>query len=474
MASGEQNSKEGKEKEGNNESNQQGMVYGMNERPGWGRSFIYAFQHIFAMILGSITGGVIIGEVVGLNDVQTGLLIGYINVAVGIATILQVKFGVKLPVIQGSTMGHVPAYLALGGIGVSLYDDPMTTMQYLGGALLIGAILEGLFGGFNLLKYIMKYISPITVGIVIMMVGLGLWSVVVDFIGGAWGYAMGVIILVMIGTFALGVTAKTMAIFSAVLISYAVAAAGSFFNWFPEGHPLYIDFKPIVEAQTFILPKPFPWGWPKFNLGFIVAMTIPYIATAFESMGDYIAVSNSVAHKDISTKKISRGILIEGIASSISSALGGTASSSFSQNVGVVRLTGVASLFVCILAGCILIALGVFGKFGTIFASIPKVILGSVYLIAFGILVMTGLRLVLKADVKTSRNETIIGSALLLGLALPYYMKDNPLQFDNPSLQIFANVFLATPMMVSGLWVFVLDNIVPGTDKERGIDKWIT
>lgn len=463
---------EGKDKK--QEEKARDIVYQMNERPGWGRSFIYAFQHIFAMILGSITGGVIIGEVVGLNGVQTGLLIGYINVAVGIATILQVRFGVKLPIIQGSTMGHVPAYLALGGIGVSLYEDPLVTMQYLGGALLIGAILEALFGGLNLLKYIMKYISPITVGIVIMMVGLGLWSVVVDFIGEAWIYAMGVIILVMVGTFAFGVTAKTMAIFSAVLISYVAAAAGSFFGWFSADHALYIDFQPIKEAQTFMVPQPFPWGWPKFNLGFILAMTIPYIATAFESMGDYIAVSNFVESKEISTKRISRGILTEGISSSISASFGGTASSSFSQNVGVVRLTGVASLFVCILAGIILIALGVFGKFGTIFASIPRVILGAVYLMAFGILVMTGLRLLLKADVKTSRNETIIGSALLLGLALPYYMKDNPVQFENPSLQIFVNVFLATPMMVSGLWVFILDNIIPGSDKERGIDKWIS
>lgn len=456
------------------EGQNQEIVYQMDERPGWGLSFVYAVQHIFAMILGSITGGVIIGETVGLDETQTGLLIGYINVAVGIATILQVRFGVKLPLIQGSTMGHVPAYLALGGIGLSMFEDPKETMQYLGGALLVGAILEAIFGGFNLLKYVMKYISPITVGIVIMMVGLGLWSVVADFIGDAWIYAMGVIILVMLGSFAFGIQAKTMAIFGSVLIAYIVAAAGSYLGWFGTEHPLYIDFQPIAEAQTFVVPEPFPWGWPKFNLGFIVAMTIPYIATIFESMGDYIAVSNSVEGKTLKTKRISRGILTEGIASSISASLGGTASSSFSQNVGVVRLTGVASLFVCVLAGVILILLGIFGQFGTIFASIPRVILGSVYLMAFGILVMTGLRLVLKANVKTSRNETIIGSALLLGLALPFYMQENPVEFSKPSLQIFVNVFLATPMMVSGVWVFLLDNIVPGTDEERGLDKWIT
>lgn len=449
------------------------IVYKMEERPGWGRTFIYAIQHIFAMILGSITGGIIIGETVGLDDVQTGNLIAYINIAVGIATVLQVKYGVKLPLIQGSTMGHVPAYLALGAIGVTMFDDPMVTMQYLGGALLVGAFLEALFGGFNLLKYIMKYISPITVGIVIMMVGLGLWSVVADFIGSAWGYAIGIIVLVMIGSFVFGVKAKTMAIFTAVIIAYAVAAAGTYFGFFTEEHPMYVAFDPIIEAQALIVPEPFPWGWPKFNLGFIVAMTIPYIATAFESMGDYIAVSNNLESKEIKPKRISRGILTEGVASMISSCIGGTATSSFSQNVGVVRLTGVASRFVCIVAGLILVAIGVFGKFGVILASIPRVVLGAVYLVAFGILVMTGLRLVLKANVRTSRNETIIGSALLLGLALPYYMEGNPIEFENPSLQVFVNVFLATPMMVSGVWVFLLDNFVPGSKKERGMDNWI-
>lgn len=450
------------------------IVYGLDERPPPIRTVVYAFQHIFAMILGSITGGVIIGQTVGLDDAQTGQLIGYINFAVGIATILQVRYGVRLPIIQGSTMGHVPAYLALGSVGVAIYQDPVVTMQYLGGALLVGALLEAAVGGLNLLRYVFRFISPLTVGIVIMMVGLGLWRVVADFIGGAWVWAMGVIVLVLIGNFAFGVTVKTMAIFGAVIIAYLAAVGGTLAGWFPSDHAMHVDFTPIVGADWLTLPGLFPWGWPQFSWGFILAMTLPYIATAFESMGDYIAVSNSIQNKNPSIKRISRGILTEGIASTLSSSLGGTASSSFSQNVGVVRLSGVASLFVCIVAGILLIAIGLFGKMGAVFSSIPRVVLGAVYLMAFGILVLTGLRLVLKAKVTAARNEAIIGSALLLGLALPGYMEDNQIAFENASLQVFVNVFLATPMMVAGVWVFILDNIIPGTDEERGIQGWIS
>lgn len=455
------------------ESTRSHIVYGIDERPPLGRSIIYGFQHIFAMILGSITGAVIIGTTIGLSETQIGLLIGYINTAVGIATILQVAWGVKLPIIQGSTSGHLPAYLALGSVGLSLYADPTLTMQYLGGALLVGAVLEAVFGAANGFRWIARYISPLTVGIVIMMVGLGLWPIVAEFIGDGWLYAVGVILLVLVGTFAFGVMIKTMALFFAVIVSYAIAAIGTALGWFPIGHGLHVNFEPILNSPWVTLPQIFPWGPPKFNLGFILAMTIPYIATAFESFGDYIAVASSSEVETPKLPRLSRGIMAEGIGSTIASALGGTATSSFSQNVGVVRLTGVASRFVCIVAGILLILIGLFGKFGVILGTVPRLILGAVYLTAFGILVMTGLRLLMKAQVTTTRNETIIGTALLLGLALPAYMRDHPIAIENASLQIFFNVFLATPMMVSGVWTFVLDNVIPGTPEERGMTQWL-
>ena len=449
------------------------IVYGVDERPPLGRSVVYAFQHIFAMILGSITGGVIISESVGLDATDTGRLIGFINIAVGIATIIQVSVGVRLPLIQGSTSGHLPAYLALGSVGGALFADAYTTMQYLMGALLVGALLEAAFGLSNALRWVFRYVSPMTIGVVIMMVGLGLWPVVADFIGGGWPYAGAVIALVMVFSFAFGVTVKTMALFLAVISAYTIAAVLTALGVLSEGHGLYVDFTPIRDSAWITVPEPFPWGTPKFNPGFILAMSIPYVATIFESLGDYVAVAESSDVERPQTKRLSRGITSEGIASAISSVLGGTATSSFSQNVGVVRLSGVASRFVCILAGVFLICLGLFAKFGAIFGALPELILGSVYLVAFGILVMTGLRLVMQADIKSSRNETILGSALLLGLALPAYMRDNPIETGEPSLQIFFNVFLATPMIVSGVWVFLLDNIIPGSPDERGMTNWL-
>jgi solute carrier family 23 (nucleobase transporter), member 1 len=455
------------------EETRQAIIYGVEERPPLGRSVIYGFQHIFAMILGSITGAVVIGTTVGLTPEQIGLLVGYINVAVGIATILQVQFGVRLPIVQGSTSGHLPAYLALGSVGVAMFADPMLTMQYLGGALLVGALLEAAFGMSNGLRHIFRWVSPMTIGIVIMMVGLGLFPVVVNFIDGAWGYALGVIALVLIGSFALGRTAKTMALFGAVVVAYAIAMAGTAAGLFGDGHALFVDFATIAEASWVQTPELFPWGWPKFNIGFILAMSIPYVATMFESLGDYLAVAESSEVEQPNTRRLSRGITAEGIASAISASIGGTATSSFSQNVGVVRLTGVASRFVCLVAGALLIALGMFGKLGTVLGVIPEVILGSVYLVAFGILVMTGLRLVLKVDVRTSRNETIIGSALLLGLAVPSYFRGAPLETDSATLDVLANVMLATPMIVGGVWAFVLDNLIPGSDEERGLTDWV-
>ncbi|MGV3760944.1 hypothetical protein [Parapedobacter sp.] len=98
----------------------------------------------------------------------------------------------------------------------------------------------------------------------------------------------------------------------------------------------------------------------------------------------------------------------------------------------------------------------------------------AVYLTAFGILAMTGLELVLRAKISLSRNQILIGTSLMLGLSLPAYMKENPVQLENTSLMVFINVVLATPMLVSGLWAFLLDNILPGTAEERGIKGWLS
>jgi solute carrier family 23 (nucleobase transporter), member 1 len=449
------------------------LIYGMNEKPPLGKSVIYGFQHIFAMILGSITSAVIIGNTVGLNPAQIGLLIGYINVAVGIATIIQVTLGVKYPTIQGSTSGHIPAYLALGSAGVSLYSDPLLTMQYLGGALLIGAVFQFSIGAFNVLKWLSRWISPLTVGIIIMMIGLGLWPVITKFIGGAWHYAIAVISLVIIFSFSFGLMMKTMALFLAVIISYTIAILGTWLEWFPEKHFMFVNLQTIFESPWFRMPELFPWGTPKFNLGFIFAMTIPYLTASLESFGDYMAISK-VAQVDLPpVKRVSRGIAAEGIGSFISSALGATATSTFSQNIGVIRLSGVASKFVCVVAGVLLLAIGLVGKLGAFLAEIPQVILGSVYLMAFGILTMTGLELVLKAKINISRNQVLIGTSLLLGLSMPSYFKDNPIELENTSIKVFINVFLSTPMLVAGLWSFLLDNILPGTREERGMQEWL-
>lgn len=456
-----------------NDSEKIHLVYRMEERPPLGKSIIYGVQHIFAMILGSITSAVIIGTTIGLNPSQIGLMIGYINVAVGIATIIQVSFGVKLPTIQGSTSGHIPAYLALGSVGVSLFTDPVLTMQYLGGALLVGALFQFCLGFFNVLKWVSSWISPLTVGIIIMMIGLGLWPVITEFIGGAWHYAIAIISLVIIFSFSFGVMVRTMALFLAVIISYSVAITGTMLDWFPEKHFMFVNIDTILKSNWLTTPEIFPWGAPKFNFGFIFAMSIPYLTATLESFGDYMAISKVTGTPLPKVKRISRGVAAEGIGSLISSVLGGTATSTFSQNIGVIRLSGVASRYVCIVAGVLLILIGVVGKLGAFLAEIPRVILGSVYLTAFGILVMTGLELVLKAKVNISRNQILIGTSLLLGLSMPSYFKENPVELENTSLKVFINVFLATPMLVSGLWAFILDNVLPGTLTERGMDKWL-
>jgi xanthine/uracil permease len=324
------------------------------------------------------------------------------------------------------------------------------------------------------MRVIRRFLSPLLVGIVIMMVGLGLWPVLNNFIGAGWHIAIAVFVVAVVASFALGKVARTMAVFITVVLWYAVASVGTWQGWFPQGSALHVDFSAIGGAPWFEVTRPFAWGMPKFHVAFALAMLLPFIATMLEITGDFFAVARATEVPLPSVKRIGRGIGTEGVGTLISGVLGGTAVSTFSQNIGLLRLSGVGSRFVCVVAGGVLVVLGLVGKLGAVLGSIPEVIVGAVYLLVFGMLIMTGLHLVMRADLKRPRNEILVGTSLLLGLALPAYMSENPLDIrGSPTAEIFANVFLATPMMVAGIWAALLDNLLPGTPEERGISgQW--
>jgi xanthine/uracil permease len=150
--------------------------------------------------------------------------------------------------------------------------------------------------------------------------------------------------------------------------------------------------------------------------------------------------------------------------------MGGVGTTSYTENIGIVALTGIASRRVIRTGAVILIMLGFLWKFGTVIGTIPSPIIGAAYLSLFGLIGALGLQVFTRADVTSMRNLLIFGFAFALGLGLPGYMAQHTIVFANAEwLAGIFNGLLKNGMAVGGITAGILDNLIPGTDKERGI-----
>ncbi|XP_013379943.1 solute carrier family 23 member 2-like [Lingula anatina] len=246
------------------------------------------------------------------------------------------------------------------------------------------------------------------------------------------------------------------------------------------GHPqykartdAYVDG--IYTAKWFFFPYPGRYGLPTVSVGGVVGMMAATIASTIESIGDYHACASVCEMPSPPSHAVNRGILTEGIGSIIAGSIGtGHGTTSFSQCIGIIGITKVGSLRVFQTAGMLMIVLGVIGKFGATLAAIPDPIQGAIITLGLAMVISVGLSNLEFIDMRSSRNMAILGTSLMCGLLVPYWMRKNPTAVRtgvNEIDQLFA-VFLTTPMFISGLLGFFLDNTVPGTMEERGIKRW--
>lgn len=255
-------------------------------------------------------------------------------------------------------------------------------------------------------------------------------------------------------------------------------------------HPSYVDLSRVSSAPTLRAPTTliFPWGTPRWHFGFFVAVLFAYLASMIESFGDYHACSHMAGAGNPSAQQISNGIGSEGIGCLITGFFGGFASTSYSENIGLIGLTKVASRYVVIIASCILILLGLVAKFGAFAATIPGPVVGGLYCTLFGLISAVGIQQLSKADLQSDRTLFIAGFALFMGLSVPTFFtaKASGLQPGDvqavylPTAQAFLSALpdwlsdIMTTVGKSGMGVaaiigLVLDNSIPGTDEERGV-----
>ena len=211
------------------------------------------------------------------------------------------------------------------------------------------------------------------------------------------------------------------------ILTFGLTAAGVF----GPGHPAHVSFASVESAPWLRVPYPFQWGLPVFGSAAAVGMLAGYLASVVESVGDYYAAARLAGAPPPTAGLINRGIGMEGIGCLIAGIFGtGNGTTSYSENIGAIGLTRVGSRRVVQVGAVLMVLLGAFGKFGALFTTIPRPIVGGMYCAMFGMIAAVGLSNLQFVDLNSTRNLFILGFAFFMGLSLPEYFAGHPASFE--------------------------------------------
>ncbi len=466
-----------------------GLLYAIDDRPPLGQSLVLAAQNVLTMFGATVSVPLLLGPAMGMTQTDIAILISCVMLCSGLATLLQTTYGSRLPIIQGMSFSFLAAFFAVIAAGTREGWSPAEMMQYIAGAILVGALVELLVGLTGLAGWLRRAITPVVIGPVIMLIGLALFKH--GFPKAATHLPTGglTIVVMIVCSMILAPKVRFFQLFpilSAVVVMvtlcWGLSAAGVFHGpsiqasgEMSSAHPAFVDLS-AVKASSWARLDPrdliLPWGYPKFAAGFILAALAGYFASIIESFGDYHACSYMSGAGDPTAKQISRGIAAEGAGCLLTGLLGGFSSTSYSENIGLIGITKVASRYVVQLSGVMLVALGLFGKFGAIAAAIPGPVVGGLYCVLFGLIAAIGVQQLAKADLRSDRTLLIAGFSLFMGLSVPAFLDGSTAGLyppgPEPLLQAMP-VWLAslvraigeTSMAVAGICGLVLDNVIP-------------
>lgn len=460
------------------------VLYGLDDVPKpFLRALFLGIQHVLTMFGATVAVPLLLGPAMGFSGAEIAVLVSSVMVASGVATFIQTNYGTRLPIIQGVSFSFLGPFFAI----IAVHGK--ASMPYIAGAIIFGAIIEMIVGYTGLIGKLKQVIGPIVIGPVIALIGLALWTVGAPQAGLNW-YLGGLTVLLAF-VFALWLAPRNrffqmFPILLAVVGAYLVALIASMAGWITAGNPGYVSFDAVANAPWFRIDfwnigqhgPILPWGWPKFSLAFALATLAGYLASIIESFGDYHTISYISTGKDPTVKQINRGIGAEGVACFFTAIFGGFASTSYTENIGLVGLTRVASRYVVNIAAIVLVFLGLFSKFGAFVATIPVPIVGGLYMTLFGMIASVGLSALMKADMNSQRNQMIVGFLIFAGLSIPAYFTGVPwVGYQAHSIQISGAQWLgdiiqiigSTGMAVAAILGLLLDNLIPGTPEERGL-----
>jgi uric acid transporter len=363
------------------------------------------FQHVLVMYAGAVAVPLIIGRALKLPPEQVALLINADLFACGIVTLIQSFgagpwFGIRLPVMMGVTFAAV-------GPMVAMANDPNLGILGIFGAVIVAGVFTMLVA--PAISYFLPLFPPVVTGSIILMIGISLMRIGVNWAAGATlptlpgygdpfnlGMAAFVLVCILLLTrFGTGFV-RNIAVLIGVIVGCIIA-------WL-LGH---MNFAKVIVAPWFSLIYPFQFGTPKFEIVSIITMCIVMIVVMIESAGMFLALGDMTGKK-IAPADMTRGLRTDGLGTFIGGLFNTFPYTSFSQNVGLVGVTGIKSRFVCVAGAIILLAMGLVPKLGALVEAVPLFVLGGAGIVMFGMVAATGIRILAGVDYEKSRNNLYV------------------------------------------------------------------
>lgn len=386
------------------------LIYGVDDNLGLFKKILFGFQHIFAAFGGIIVVPLVISTALGFDTKTTTALISASILASGLATIIQArgigKVGSRVACIMGTDFTFVSPAISVGSV---------VGLPGIIGATILGSLFEIILSFF--IKPLMKFFPPLVTGTVVTLIGLTLLPVSIDWAAGGVGAAdYGSLKNVLIAMFVLVITLilnnygkgiiSSASILIGIVIGYIVCI--------PMG---LVDFTAIKEASFFSFPRILEFG-VTFDIKSVIAFIPAYFVATIGTVGCIKAIeeTSNISGDD---KRVAGGVLADGVGSALGGFLGSCPNTSFTQNIGIISLTKVASRHVAVMAGILLVILGFLPKISAIITAIPSPVLGGVGIMMFGTVAAAGIRTL--SNVKlTERNLLIIAISMGLGLGVTF------------------------------------------------------
>ncbi|MBK6470709.1 MAG: purine permease [Betaproteobacteria bacterium] len=419
-------------------------VHPVDERLPTPRLAALGLQHVLVMYAGAVAVPLIVGRALKLTPEQVALLISADLFCCGIVTLIQSlgfgrHFGIRLPVMMGVTFAAVGPLVAMAGQG-----GPDAARAIFGA--IIGAGVLSIFIA-PLMSRLLRFFPPVVTGTIIAIIGISLMRVGIGWaMGGPAPMAQSVdvpklatmvdgaraaaaaasaplaklpgpvpmldnpnygaldnmaiagfvlLVILLISRYARGFLANISVLLGIVAGCIVAVAMGK------------MGFDKVAKAHWFDVVTPFAFGMPTFDPVMVLTMTLVMVVVMIESTGMFLALSD-LTGKKISQSELSAGLRTDGLGTVIGGIFNTFPYTSFSQNVGLVGVTGVKSRWVCVAAGLIMVVLGLLPKMAALVESVPQFVLGGAGLVMFGMVAATGIRILANVDFKSNRNNLYI------------------------------------------------------------------